>query len=137
MWPSYISNPEFAIYRERAVRERNEGMARAGYLAIVGLGHLQANLAGFVLSRLERAIDSYRAWRDRHAALRELHALDDRLLRDIGLTRADFDGVVRARDGAAAAEAETAAPEVVVVAQDVALQAYAAGRCHDEWRQAA
>ena len=137
MWPSYISNPEFAIYRERAVRERNEGMARAGYLAIVGLGHLQANLAGFVLSRLERAIDSYRAWRDRHAALRELHALDDRLLRDIGLTRADFDGVVRGRDGAAAAEAETAAPEVVVVAQDVALQAYAAGRCHDEWRQAA
>ena len=137
MWPSYISNPEFAGYRERAVRERNEAMTRAGYLAIVGLGRLQANLAGSVLSRVERVIDSYRAWRDRHAALRELHALDDRLLRDIGLTRADLDGVVRAIDGAAEAAVETVAPEVVVVAHDVAFRAYAAGRCDDEWRQAA
>jgi uncharacterized protein YjiS (DUF1127 family) len=137
MWPSYISNPEFAVYRERAVRERNEGMARAGYLAIVGLGRLQADLAGFVLPRIERAIGSYRAWRDRHAALRELRVLDDRLLRDIGLTRADLDGVVRAREAAAEAEVETVSPEIVVVAQDVALRAYAEGRCDDEWLRAA
>ena len=138
MWHSYISNPEFAGYRERAGRERDEAIARASYLAIVRLGRLQADLAGFVLSRIERAVGAYRAWRDRHAALRELRALDDRQLRDIGLTRADLDGLVRAHEAVAAeAEVDPAAQAAVVVTLDVALQAYAAGRCNDEWRQAA
>src|SRR5215475_14478989 len=98
MWPHYISNPEFVAYRDRAVRDRDVAVVRAGYLTIVGFARLQAQAARLVLGRLEKAIDSYRAWRDRHAALRELRRLDDRLLQDIGLSRADLDGFVNLRE---------------------------------------
>jgi uncharacterized protein YjiS (DUF1127 family) len=37
---------------------------------------------------------SLAAWSERRAALRELNALDDRMLRDIGITRADIPAVV-------------------------------------------
>jgi uncharacterized protein YjiS (DUF1127 family) len=37
---------------------------------------------------------SLAAWSERHAALRELNALDDRMLKDIGITRGDIPAVV-------------------------------------------
>jgi uncharacterized protein YjiS (DUF1127 family) len=136
MSPYYISNPEFAAYRERAQRDREAAIARAGYLAIVAFARLQAGTARLILRRLERAIDSYRAWRDRRVALRELRLLDDRLLRDIGLTRADLDGVIDAR-GPQADRAESTPHSAVVVPLDAALIAYASGHCDEDWRQAA
>ncbi len=41
------------------------------------------------------AIGWFKAWRHRRAAVRELSALDDRLLRDIGIERLDIDTVAR------------------------------------------
>lgn len=40
------------------------------------------------------AIESYRHWRTRRTAVRELRALDDRLLRDIGINRGDIENAV-------------------------------------------
>jgi uncharacterized protein YjiS (DUF1127 family) len=39
-------------------------------------------------------------WRERRAALRELNALDDRTLRDIGISRSEIDWVVRSTEAA-------------------------------------
>ncbi|OJW29668.1 MAG: hypothetical protein BGO51_11395 [Rhodospirillales bacterium 69-11] len=50
-----------------------------------GLGDLLANLLG-----------SFRAWREREAALAELMAMTDRELLDIGLTRGDLPRVFAA-----------------------------------------
>jgi uncharacterized protein YjiS (DUF1127 family) len=136
MWPQYISNPEFVEYREHALRARNEAMARAGYLAIVGLARLQAGTARLVGRWLAQSAAGLRAWRERRVALRALQGLDDRMLRDIGLTRADLLDFARRRPLPAGA-GEAPRPAAVVVTLDAALDAYAAGACDDGWRQAA
>ena len=47
--------------------------------------------------------NAYAAWRERRAAINELAALDDRTLRDLGLTRSEIEYVVR-RDSARSCE---------------------------------
>jgi len=47
---------------------------------------------------------SLAAWSERHAALRELNALDDRMLKDIGITRGDIPAVVAGMTAAGHAE---------------------------------
>src|SRR5215470_15660540 len=55
----------------------------------------QAPSAGVALGHLFMAIGrSVVAWSERRTALRELNALDDRMLRDIGITRADIPAVI-------------------------------------------
>jgi uncharacterized protein YjiS (DUF1127 family) len=49
----------------------------------VALGHLSATL-----------VKSLAAWSERRTAYRELNALDDRMLSDIGITRADIPAVI-------------------------------------------
>ena len=50
---------------------------------------------GIALSNLAAVLGaSVGAWSERRAALRELNALDDRMLSDIGITRADISAVV-------------------------------------------
>jgi len=136
MWPYYISNPEFAVYRERAGAARNEAIARAGYLIIEGLARLQAATVRVAGGWLVRAIGSVRAWRERRLALQDLQRLDERMLHDIGLTRADV--YTLAHGGTPATERyEAPVASATVVRIDVALEAYAAGLCDDGWRQAA
>ena len=136
MWPYYISNPEFAVYRERAGAARNEAIARAGYLAIEGLARLQAATVHTVGGQLLRAIGSIRAWRERRLALQDMQRLDERMLHDIGLTRADV--YTLAHGGTLATDRyEEPVASTPVVRIDVALDAYAAGLCDDGWRQAA
>ena len=85
---------------------------------------------------LLRAIGSVRAWCERHLALQDLQRLDERIMHDIGLTRADV--YTLAHGGTLATDRyEEPATSATVVRIDVSLEAYAAGLCDDGWRQAA
>jgi uncharacterized protein YjiS (DUF1127 family) len=47
---------------------------------------------------LGRIWASYRDWRETRAAISELHSLDDRMLRDMGLRRSEIESVVSGAD---------------------------------------
>jgi uncharacterized protein YjiS (DUF1127 family) len=70
--------------------------ARAGAMRELGSALLhpwQAVLA---------AVRAYARWRERRAAVRELHSLDDRSLRDIGVSRSEIEWVVSSQQAARA-----------------------------------
>ena len=123
---------EFQYYIEQAHESRAEAMARAGYLAVAAAGRV-ARVAGTAVQAGLRAVS---AWRDKRAALREILLLDDRMLRDIGLTRADawaaVDGTLRER------VRDVSAPDPADYC-DVAFSGYALAGCNDngERRRAA
>lgn len=53
------------------------------------LGAAPGALLGRVSLAIARAFDRFYLWQRRHAGRRQLQGLDERLLRDIGLSRAD------------------------------------------------
>ena len=122
--------PELQHYIEQAQEARAEAMARVGHLAVAALGGVVGAAAG----AMRAALGALTARRNRRAALREILLLDDRMLRDIGLTRADawaaVDGTLGTRDVSAPGPADY---------RDVALSGYAVAGCNDngERRQAA
>jgi len=124
--------PALQYYVEQAHAARAEAMARVGHLAVAAVGRA----VGAVALPAQAALAGLAAWRNRRAALREILRLDDRMLRDIGLTRADawaaVDGTLgeRARD--------LSVPERTAYV-DIALSGDAVAGCNDngERRQAA
>lgn len=83
--------------------------------------HAALGTAARLLGRLARAVVSgtvalarrYRAWRQRRLAIAELQSLDDRTLRDIGLSRGDIAGIVRQLRQGVPVEQAAARAEVV------------------------
>jgi uncharacterized protein YjiS (DUF1127 family) len=51
--------------------------------------HLARRRVGDLAMRLRRAVDLLLTWRERARQRRQLRSLNDRMLRDIGITRAD------------------------------------------------
>ncbi len=51
--------------------------------------HLARRRVGDFAMRLRRAVDLLLTWRERARQRRQLRSLNDRMLRDIGITRAD------------------------------------------------
>lgn len=78
------------IKQEVLIRARAE---RAKVL----LGAVGALAAG-VRGGLRRAIRAFARWRERQRAIRHLHALDHRSLRDIGISRSEIESAVRCWD---------------------------------------
>jgi uncharacterized protein YjiS (DUF1127 family) len=52
-------------------------------------------VGGAVIARAGKWWRAYALWRERKAAARELHALDDRTLKDLGVSRSEIEWVVR------------------------------------------
>lgn len=80
-------HPEFQALR----RERNEARAAAFYAAAQPLRQglsVLAELGG-------QAIAGYRRWRLQQQVVRDLSVLNDRVLRDIGVTRRDIRAIAR------------------------------------------
>lgn len=90
MTQTHNGRPELDFFLVIAQQERAEAMARATYVLIDAVGRgVRATLAG-ITAGLRGLTKAARQHRRRRAGLRALRALNDRLLRDIGLTRADL-----------------------------------------------
>jgi uncharacterized protein YjiS (DUF1127 family) len=77
--------------------------AASGVLGLLrALGHRAAAVAS-------AGWNAYAAWRERRAAINELAALDDRTLRDLGLTRSEIEYVVGRHDAARSCERQAPA----------------------------
>lgn len=59
---------------------------------VTGAGH--GRLTAIALAALKGLVKQYRAWRSQREAIATLSHLDDRLLKDIGISRSDVDWVV-------------------------------------------
>ena len=128
-WHNERSDVQF--YIEQAQEARAEAMARVGYLAVATVGRAVGAVAG----QARAAFGALAAWQDRQVALHQLLSLDDRMLRDIGLTRADAWAAV---DGTLTSRTQDWPPEPAAYF-DIALSNYATGGCNDngERRRAA
>jgi uncharacterized protein YjiS (DUF1127 family) len=104
----------YSQYIDRAHQDRADALARAGYLLITAVAGAAASIREIL-----------RRWRERRQATRSLLALDDRLLKDAGLTRGDIWAAVH---GQFPDREDDAAP---TPADDIALDVYAIGGCND------
>jgi len=50
--------------------------------------------SSFKRTAIRRIVDRIRAWNERRAAIRQLHAMSDRMLRDIGIQRHEIHAAV-------------------------------------------
>ena len=80
--------------RERQQILTRAQAARAGAMRELGSALLHPWQAVLAVVR------AYARWRERREAVRELHALDDRPLRDIGVSRSEIEWVVSSQQAA-------------------------------------
>jgi len=83
-------------------RQLGGGVAERG-------GDLARSLASRAAVMASRWASGYAAWRERRRAFRELAALDDRMLKDIGVSRWEIESAVCGRDATRLRDATIAA----------------------------
>lgn len=104
-----LSPEQWERRKQRAIQRAHEARAQATGDLARRLGRAVRNVAerGGDLARsfasraavmASRWASGYAAWRERRRALRELAALDDRMLRDIGISRSEIESAVYGRD---------------------------------------
>ena len=86
--------------RAGALRELGGALLHPWQTALASAAELVAWLAAAALAMAGKAWRAYARWCERRAAVRELHALDDRTLRDIGISRSEIDWVVSSQEAA-------------------------------------
>jgi uncharacterized protein YjiS (DUF1127 family) len=82
--------------RARALRELGGALLHPWQAALAGV----TAVAAAALAMAGKAWGAYARWRERRVAVQELHALDDRTLRDIGISRSEIDWVVWSQEAA-------------------------------------
>ncbi|MFM9843313.1 MAG: DUF1127 domain-containing protein [Dongiaceae bacterium] len=88
------SSYEFTIseYAQTARDERAVTLTRFGFLAIAGADRAVRRTLSAVASGVGSLVSRWNDFSERRAIYLALSKLDDRLLQDIGLTRADIEG---------------------------------------------
>jgi uncharacterized protein YjiS (DUF1127 family) len=88
------SSHEFTIshYVATAHNDRAEALARFGYLAIAGADRAVRRVLTPVGAAVGGLVSRWNDFSERRATYLALSKLDDRMLKDIGLTRADVEG---------------------------------------------
>src|SRR6266566_1599160 len=84
-------------------------LARGRALRAAAASALIRAVAAATIAAARKWWRAYALWRERKAAVRELHALDDRTLRDIGVNRSEIEWVVYGRDATRLRDASIAA----------------------------
>lgn len=133
MTPIHNGRPELDYFLAIAQTQRAEAMARTGYILVDGIGRGVRVALGAAAAAVRVLTGAVAAWRRRGAVLRALQGLDDRLLLDIGLTRADLWAVAHGGQLLATDEQQEPLPT------DVALSDAAIRGCNDNgtrWRAA-
>jgi uncharacterized protein YjiS (DUF1127 family) len=95
------------VERARALRHVIAGGVRA--LRAAAISALIRALAEATIATAGKWWRGYALWRERKAAVRQLRALDDRTLRDIGVNRSEIDWVVYGQDATRLRDASIAA----------------------------
>ena len=100
-----------AAREHRARLVRNLGIAALASLrgAARGVGSIIRWLGHGAAATAGERWRAYADWRERRAAVKELAALDDRTLRDLGLSRTEIEYVVGRRDAARSSERQARA----------------------------
>ena len=88
-----IAQAEFA--RAQALGELFAAVLYGLWTVARGAAALTRAVAGAVVTTAGKWWRAYALWLERKAAARELHALDDRTLKDIGVSRSEIEWVVR------------------------------------------
>jgi uncharacterized protein YjiS (DUF1127 family) len=120
---SNLTEPDFLAHYFQARQARSEALSRASYRAVVAIDGALRLASGAVRGGFAWAFARYRAWREVRRLQQALLKLDDRLLRDIGLTRAD------AIDPAWLLHAQPEFEPLPII--DIALQPAEVRRCND------
>jgi len=102
-----LSPEQWERYNQRLIQLSHEARTQPiGHLAC-RLGRAVRSVAGGDLARsfasraavmASRWASGYASWRERRRAFRELAALDDRMLGDIGVSRSEIESAVYGRD---------------------------------------
>ena len=111
------SSHEFTIshYAQSARDERAEALTRFGFLAIAGADRAVRRVLAPVGAAVSALVSRWNEFSERRATYLALAKLDDRMLKDIGLSRADVEGgqadlLVRGPEAAEAVPAPTSRP---------------------------
>jgi uncharacterized protein YjiS (DUF1127 family) len=86
--------------RAGALRDLRGALVHPWQAVLAGAAAALTELAAVVLATAREGWRAYARWRERRAAVRELHALDDRSLRDIGVSRSEIEWVVWSQQAA-------------------------------------
>jgi uncharacterized protein YjiS (DUF1127 family) len=124
-------NPNLQYYLDRGRQERADALVRGSHLVIRAVAGVFGAILRLPVSGLRRIAAGLRLWHSRRRATRALLSLDDRLLRDIGLTRGEIWAAVHG----ALQDRETVAPRPAAPAVDIALSDDAVGGCNDNQRR--
>ena len=86
--------------RAGALRDLGGALLHPWQAVLAGAAATLAELAALVFAAAGKGWRAYARWRERRAAVQELHALDDRTLRDIGISRSEIEWVVSSQQAA-------------------------------------
>jgi uncharacterized protein YjiS (DUF1127 family) len=95
------------VARAQTLRDVIDGGVRA--LRTAAISTFIRALAEATITTAGKWWRGYALWRERKAAVRQLRALDDRTLRDIGVNRSEIEWVVYGRDATRLRDASIAA----------------------------
>jgi uncharacterized protein YjiS (DUF1127 family) len=100
-----LTPQQWEVLRQHTLRNAHRERAAAWRRTFAWIAHLPPR----VVAALGNAWAAYAGWRARRNAIHELSALDDRMLRDMGLHRSEIEGVVYGGEVERGTEAKVAA----------------------------